>query len=101
MNTKITSDVGEVEPSELKNHFEMHLNAITRDVYESDCDDHCYPCVHFVNAIPISLTCLFSSVKNYTALSLSFSYTSRVIAFKGISKCFFSSLGGECLLSKI
>ena len=39
MNTKITSDVGEVEPSELKNHFEMHLNAITRDVYENERDN--------------------------------------------------------------
>src|ERR1700743_3751123 len=47
------------------------------------------PCVHFVNAIPISLICLFSSVKNYIALSLSLSYTSRVMAFKGLSKYFF------------
>src|ERR1700743_3045418 len=47
------------------------------------------PFVHFVNAIPISLICLFSSVKNYIALSLSLSYTSRVMAFKGLSKYFF------------
>ena len=66
-----------------------------RELFLVFCIKIMYPCVHFVNAIPISLICLFSSVKNYIALSLSLSYTSRVMAFKGISKCFFSSLGGN------
>src|ERR1700755_2388770 len=46
------------------------------------------PCVHFVNAIPISLICLFSSVKNYIALSLSLSYTSYLLTYPGTTTIF-------------
>ena len=68
-------------------HWATVLSGVCLKLFR--CHNWLKPCVHFVNAIPISLICLFSSVKNYIALSLSLSYTSRVMAFKGLSKFFF------------